>query len=266
MNIENRAFIGITDFTHQSEVDAMRRILDDAGSTRLLAVGVMMSYKTLREIETKWALVFPPKEKLAKIFVRREGVMNVLHYADYDGQTTLDDLAEALEWAGPGVDAIQLDMIWPDPHMLYELRRIQVARGNLVKFIIQVNRPAMEACENDPEKVAQKLNACYRMACLDYALYDLSGGTGKSLDANRLLPFIFAAERRMPSCAHAVAGGLGPSTLELLEPLLATRTDISIDAQSRLRPSGDALHPVDWDMAGDYVRRAALLFAQYEHA
>ncbi len=56
-----------------------------------------------------------------------------------------------------------------------------------------------------------------------------------------------------------VAGGLGPYTVRLVEPLLAEFPNISIDAQGQLRESGNALDPIDWDRAETYITRAVAL-------
>jgi hypothetical protein len=53
-----------------------------------------------------------------------------------------------------------------------------------------------------------------------------------------------------------VAGGLGPDSIDMVKPLVKVFPDISIDAQGKLRPSGSALDPIDWDMAGTYLARA----------
>ncbi len=39
---------------------------------------------------------------------------------------------------------------------------------------------------------------------------------------------------------------------------------VSFDAQSKLRPSGDAMDPIDWDMAETYLRNAAALLRKHE--
>lgn len=51
-------------------------------------------------------------------------------------------------------------------------------------------------------------------------------------------------------------GGLGPEGIGLVEPLVEEFPDISINAQGRLRPSGSALDPIDWDVAKTYLVRA----------
>ena len=58
-----------------------------------------------------------------------------------------------------------------------------------------------------------------------------------------------------------MAGGLGPDTLHTIQPLIDEFPDLSIDAQSRLRPSGNAMNPIDWGMAKSYLINALKILA-----
>ena len=262
MKPRNPSYIGITDFTDPEQVHRMRDVLDEVDSERMLGVGVMMSYKTLRGIETKWSRWFPPNEEVARIFVRRAGVFNVLHYADYDDTSGFAELSDALSWAGDNVDALQLDMIWPDPMMLGRLRQ----EHSFIKFIIQVNQKAIDLYDGDMDGVAQKLEEYYRAGCLGYALFDLSMGQGKAMDATRLMSYVWVATKYIPRLSVVVAGGLGPTSMDLLLPAIrdGNPLDVSIDAQGKLRPSGKADQEfVDWDMAAEYLRNAEALLQKY---
>jgi hypothetical protein len=75
------------------------------------------------------------------------------------------------------------------------------------------------------------------------------------MDAKRLLRFI----HMVPAMNIVIAGGLGPDTVPLAEPVLRQVPDASLDAQGKLRPSGSALDPIDWDMAERYIRAACKL-------
>lgn len=258
----NATYIGITDFMTCGQVRSMRYELDRTGCRHLLGVGVMMSYKTLHGIPTKWSDAFPKNESIKDIFVPDSGLLNVLHYADYEGKTLIGDLVNALTFAGEHVHAFQLDMIWPDVAMLAALKQIAAGRGINLKFILQVNAPALEACENDADSLLWRLAGYRERHCVDYALFDLSSGQGKAMDAHMLAKFVTATYSRFPNLGIAVAGGLGPSSMHLAEPVIQTLPSVSIDAQSRLRPSGNALDPVDWDMAAVYLRRAAALYRE----
>ena len=109
-------YIGVTDFVSYDQVlQAVACIPENMN--RRLHVGVMMSYKTLHGIptETGWEKIWPRDEVLRTIFQPHPKVFNVLHYADY-GQpyvTTSEDLILACKEAGPHLQGLQLDMIWP---------------------------------------------------------------------------------------------------------------------------------------------------------
>jgi hypothetical protein len=68
-------------------------------------------------------------------------------------------------------------------------------------------------------------------------------------------------ETRMRCSSIAIAvGGLGPDTMDVVLPLVAEFPDISIDAQGKLRKSGNALDPIHWDLAAGYLCEAGKIF------
>lgn len=260
---QNVPYIGITDFTSPDQVHRVLRVptdrVLDTKMDHILGVGVMMSHKTLRGLPTKWAAAFPPKESVADIFIDDWGVFNVLHYADYEDVTTPDDLREVIALGGPNLDAIQLDMIWPR----VDLIRAGFGSHNRPKIILQVGAKAMDAKDCDPGRIVQSLWEYHLANCLDYVLLDRSMGKGMGMNANLLLT-LYRAIREVFSQKQlqvVVAGGLGPTTMSLLQPFREARVwDISIDAQGKLRPSGNALDPVDWTMAEEYYAQACGFF------
>jgi hypothetical protein len=255
-----KSYIGITDFTGFEQVaqmlEAFQRYKPN-GSQRVLHVGVMMSYKTLNGIETKWSKAFPSKEMIADIFRQSdEEVYYCLHYADYDHKTRVADLARAIEYAGPWVNALQLDMPWPNPEVV--ARGIHAARRQ-IEVILQVGKSAIEEANNDPSEVVRRLED-YR-GVIHRVLLDKSMGQGLGMNASSLLPFARAISEHFPALGLGAAGGLGPETMHLVKPLVAAFPDLSIDAQGKLRPSGNALDPIDWGMAENYLAKAHELFA-----
>ena len=254
-----KPYIGITDFTDPTQATVMAKVLtanSGVDRDRQLMVGVMMSRKTLNDLPTKWAKIWPSREKIARIFTLHHRVMNTLHYADYDGIDVLHNLLAAARCGGVGLDAIQLDMIWPDPDALFTFCD---ARPNL-KIVLQVGADALNMFDNDPVRVAQMLTE--DNGALDYVLLDKSMGHGLGLSVAVLLPFLREIRTRLPGLGLAVAGGLGPETLHLVEPIVDEFPDVSIDAQGQLRPSGDAKDPIDWGRATLYIERAAQLFTE----
>ena len=252
-------YIGITDFTNFEQVQDMLKIFvahQPQGSKRKLHVGVMISYKTLYGFSSKWQNAFPPKEIIASIF-SSDKTYNCLHYADYGNNPDLwKSLAEAISFGGIGIHALQLDMIWPDPG--------QVANGvhtsrKQIEVILQIGKNALEKIGNNPEAVVEKLGD-YK-GVIHRVLLDKSMGKGIGMDADGLIPFAQVIKKNFPVLGIGAAGGLGPKTIQLVKPLVKAFPDLSIDAQGRLRPSGNALDPIDWNMAESYLIKALQLFA-----
>lgn len=248
-----RPYIGITDFSAFAQVERMQRVLSGLKTDRVLHVGVMMSYKTLHGIPSKWTGVFPSNESLKDIFASSD-VYNCLHYADYDGQPGLAScLAAALHYGGPNLHALQLDMPWPSPEHL----RTALAASKPVEVILQIGRNALDAVDNDPEKLVARFKQYDGV--VHRVLLDKSMGRGLGMDAEGLLPFARALYDAFPHVGLGAAGGLGPDTMNLVEPLVKAFPGLSVDAQGKLRPSGNALHPIDWDMAERYLTSAVKL-------
>jgi hypothetical protein len=249
----NIPYIGITDFMTYAQVERMLAVFKAnvrQGQRRRLHVGVMMSRKTLHGLETKWSKAFPPKEAIAGIFDSDE-TMNCLHYADYDAIDVSQSIIKAISFGGDGINALQLDMIWPNPE--HVANAVQ-ASGKKLEVILQIGKDAIEQADNDPKKIVSKIREYIGVA--HHVLLDKSMGNGLGMDAAGLIPFAQAIRDAFPGLGIAAAGGLGPESIGLVELLVKEFSDISIDAQGRLRPSGSALEPIDWDMAEIYLIKA----------
>jgi hypothetical protein len=90
-------------------------------------------------------------------------------------------------------------------------------------------------------------------------LIDASGGTGKPLQPRKTLAFLRAIRERDSGIGLGVAGGLCSATLDLVEPLLAEFSDLSIDAEGKLRTQEDDL---DVKVAQTYLLRALQMFSK----
>lgn len=266
------SYIMISDFSSREQVLKMWDVCHPNyrmyHNSHKLGVGVMMTWKTLNDQPTKWANVFPKKEAIADIFLSHRdpwrierNVFNVLHYADYEDHPILENLEKAFRWCGENLDGLQLDMIWPDPNKVQEFHW----RHPRIKIILQVNANALDAVGNDPKKLVERLKN-YNDS-IAYALLDKSMGRGLGMDAEALLPFATAIEKankegHLHYLGIAAAGGLGPDTLHLAGPLIAKFPGISLDAQSKLRPSGNALDPLDLNFCTRYLEEAAKHFGR----
>ncbi len=244
-------YIGVVDFLTFEQVQNMLKIFKahrPQGSDRKLHVGLMMSYKTLNNIPTKWLSVFPPKETIADIFSSDE-TYNCLHYADNDNNPDLwKSLTQAISYGGIGIHALQLDMTWPDPDQIEN--GVHASRKQ-IEVILQIGKNALAEVDDDPQAVVEKLKDYEGI--IHRVLLDKSMGRGIGMDAQILLPFARAIKQSLPAIGLVAAGGLGPGTVDRIKPLLEEIPNISFDAQGRLRPSGNALDPIDWNYAGDYL-------------
>ncbi len=224
------------------------------GMKRKLMVGAMMSHKTLHNLSTEWAKVFPDKNTVASIFGSEEAY-NCLHYvvSQFDNRELWRDIAIAIShYGGLDIHAIQLDRaIWPDPGQI--ANGVHTARRH-VEVILQINGTALDEVDNEPSKLVRKLKDYEGV--VHRILLDKSMGRGLTLNPEELAPFIRAIKSDLPWLGVGVAGGLGPDTLEIIQPLVEEFPDLSIDAQSRLRSSGNAVDPIDWDMAKAYLVNA----------
>ena len=246
-----RPYIGITDFTEYWQVERMLEIFNKLlpeGSDRQLHIGVMMSYKTLFDLKTKFASVFPEKDEIASIFGSDE-TYDCLHIADYDNNPGLSEtLATAISYGGIGIDAIQLDMIWPEPSEITQ--GVHISRKQ-IEVILQVGTNALRLVNDRPSDLVEAL-ADYE-GIIDRVLLDKSMGRGKPMDPEVLLPFARAIKKAYPDLGLVFAGGLCKENAHLMVPIYEEFPNASSDAQGQLRPSGSALDPVSWPMAANYL-------------
>ena len=255
-----KPYVGITDFTSFQQVENMLEVFNAHKATdtkRVLHVGVMMGRKTMLDLPTEFAEVFPRKESIAGIFSSPD-TYNCLHYADY-GKAPDPELAsnliKAISYGGEKISALQLDIPWPNPSdVAYAKKKC----GKDLEIILQVGQRSFEAVENNPELLTTTLINYYGI--VDRVLLDRSMGKGVPLDAQNLLPFIRDIARHLPRMGLVVAGGLGPDTIHLLLPIVAEYSQISIDAEGQLRTSHNIKDPIEWDLATIYLIKALQIF------
>lgn len=105
--------------------------------------------------------------------------------------------------------------------------------------------------------LVEKLNDYHGLA--DYLIFDLSGGEGRPLSIDYLRSYLRAAREAGFNFGLGVAGGLGPNTLSLVEPLVVEFPNLSIDAESQLRDANDNL---DLNKTQEYLAKAIQLFTR----
>ncbi|MCX6714957.1 MAG: hypothetical protein NTX72_04020 [Candidatus Uhrbacteria bacterium] len=224
-------YIGVTGFMNQEEVRAALAAL--SGTKHELMVGVLASAKTLRGETNSWPNRFPNVQEIAGIFSEDPRTLNLIHFATDDRNTIDVQLADMIELGGANLDGFQLNMVWPDPQLLRT-----AFFGHRLRVVLQVGTNAYKQVNNDPQKLAERLDA-YKEIVTDI-LFDLSGGLGRELDADAGLPVLRAVHRRHPSLGLGIAGGLCAETLQLIKPIRREFPNVNFDAEGRIRDDKDA--------------------------
>ncbi|MBI2588071.1 hypothetical protein HYW30_02105 [Candidatus Azambacteria bacterium] len=252
-------YVGITGFTKPQEVRAVLEVLPES-PLRKLMVGVLASWKSLRGIplKPKWQKQFPQPESIPALFPADPRTINLVHYSTEEGResSVLADMFKIHELAGPNFHGFQLNVAWPQINQMDDYR---VAMGWNYRIVLQLGQKAVEAVDGTAQGVADML---YHYAGnIDAILLDPSGGLGKPFDTARAREFLAAIADRGWDIGLGVAGGLGPETLRLVEPLLEEFPDLSIDAQGQLRTPEDDL---DVDKTKLYHSRALEMFERHQ--
>jgi len=252
-------YIGITDVANRAQVEIFKMACSLYRKDRLpreqrpvFHAGVMMSYKTLHGFASKWSDTFPSKEVIRDVF-SVPGVMNCLHYADYDAIDVTDSLVKAMDIAGPAMNALQLDMVWPEPEYLMSAMQ-RSGRKNKPETILQIGRNAMSKCGDNPDLVAEKL--CQYGDSITHVRLDKSGGEGKEMDVSELLRYAAAIHERRPDLGKVFAGGLCAETAHTLNSIMSIYP-ASCDAQGTMRSSGDAHNPIEVERGFEYIKKVA---------
>ncbi|MBI5153573.1 MAG: hypothetical protein HZA36_03905 [Parcubacteria group bacterium] len=206
--------------------------------------------------------VFPTRENLAGGFIDDPDVLNTVHYADLYGPNKGKDIFENLElvvtYGDEYLHAIQIDVTWPNPN---EIKKFKEKNKNIA-IILQVGKFALKEVGGDHREVANRLRE-YGDS-IDYALLDMSMGQGKGMETEGLLPLLRTIRKELPGLGLAVAGGLGPDSVDLLEPIAREFPDVSIDAQGNVKYNapndelGHALstHPADLERSKEYIKKS----------
>ena len=253
-----KPYIGITGITKPSEVAVALSVLPENGNRKLM-VGVLVTWKSLRSVpmKPKWAKQMPDPSQISRLFLNDRRVLNLVHFSTEEGQEylILDDLLKIHELAGPNFHGFQLNHFgWPDPQLMKQHRRVVGYRPHIV---LQIGQKAIEATDGTAQDIANKLS--YYIDLVDDILLDPSGGLGKPFDTERAREILREIKKQKWHIGLGVAGGLGPDSLGLVQPLVEEFPELSIDAQGRLR---NAEYDLDIEAAKTYVLRASQMFSQ----
>lgn len=244
-----QSYIGITGFMAKSDILS---VLDSMpkGSNRLLMVGVLASQKTLRGEQNKWPNRYPRVGVIGNILFRHNQLLNLIHYNTKEPESLTEQLDEMSVLGGPNLDGFQLNLAWPSREAILNHKREWES-----VIVLQIGGRAFEMVDHSPQQLADKV-AEYQDV-VDYVLLDPSGGYGVPFDTDKARVYLEALKARNLNLGLGVAGGLSPTTLNLIQPLVSDFPDLSIDAEGRLRDSQDSL---DLNVASEYVQGACSVF------
>ncbi|MFH1089029.1 MAG: hypothetical protein V1716_01230 [Candidatus Uhrbacteria bacterium] len=264
-------YFGVCDVVSPEQARAMADELrqNRKSLNRKIMIGVMAGHFSLRpegDDPGGQRTVFPTREEMSKGFIDDPDVLNTVHFADLyrpkEVQTLFEDLELVVEYGGENLHAIQLDVTWPDTN---DLAKFKSKHPELL-IILQLGKFAFKEASNNPQKVVDQLRE-YGDS-VDFVLLDMSMGKGQAMESEGLLPLLRLIKEELPDLGLAVAGGLGPDSMDLLEPIAKEFPGISFDAQGRLKPADtkrDSLGhvastiPADPGRSQEYIRKSCAM-------
>lgn len=243
MRFPRAPYVGITGFTSRNEVYAVSDSMIAEDSSRLLMVGVLASKKTLSGQKNKWPNRYPRVQDISGIFAQNEGVLNLIHYSTDNHHENphflIDELIQMSQLGGPFFHGFQLNIAWPSSRAIAEFRKHVVMNKVIV---LQIGGKALKkdgVVDYSPQELAEKVS--WYEHIVDYVLLDPSGGYGVPFDTEKARAYLKAIQAANLNLGLGVAGGLSPTTLHLVEPLLSDFPELSWDAEGRLRDEQDNL-------------------------
>jgi hypothetical protein len=246
--MKNDPFSPYLGVTHPTDADQVAHIIETfrdnlpRRALRRLQIGVMTEDRM-------------PPPNIESLYFSTE-TMNCLHFVDRGRRDRDHDLGTslcmAIDACGMGINALQLNIAWPDPGQV--ANGVHMSRKHL-EVILQIGRVAFGQADNNPDTVVRMLRDYEGV--IHHILLDRSAGKGVAMDAGLLLPFARAIRNNFPTIGLGFAGGLGPDTMGLAAPLLKEFPHSSVDAAVRLRPlGGNETDPLDLDRTDRFIIEA----------
>lgn len=274
-------YSGVCDVYSPEEARAMADELrrNRKNPNRRVMIGVMTHPIVLdpdlpvrKEVREAVSKEFPSTKEMAGGFTDDPDVLNTIHVADLYGPdgpwkaqeapNVFKNLDLCVKHGGEYLHAIQIDMTWPNS---VDLKRFKEEYPNIL-IILQVGKYAIEDVQGDPEKVVNRLREYGNS--IDHVLLDMSMGKGKGMEAGGLLPLLRVIQKELPDLGLAVAGGLGPDSMDQLAAIAKEFPEISYDAQGNLKHKDaprDRLghlistYPADKERTTEYIQKGCAM-------
>lgn len=249
--MKKKSYVGVTGFMSPKEVTETLKDIDLKKADRLLMIGVLASSKTIQGISNKWPNRYPPLGEIKNIFQENENCLNLVHYNTKQPEDLLAQLVQITDEVGPVLHGFQLNIAWPDPKTLEKYHNLCPGKT----IVLQIGGHAFEIVENESTYLARKVKDY--LGLIDYVLLDPSGGLGQPFNPVSIKNYLYELQKYENGLGVGTAGGLSPTTLHLLEPLIKDYPDISIDAEGRLRTKEDQLDVV---ITREYIQKSLNMF------
>lgn len=244
-----KPYIGITGFMTKEEV---MDVLKEAPlmTNRLVMIGVLMSFKGLLGIQNNQLNRYPKVSRIADIFPDNDyhNTLNLIHYQTKEMDTIVRQLNLVTKFGGENMHGFQLNIAWPSPIDLTVYRKEYPEKI----IVLQIGEQAFKEANYLPEKLVRKIAEYEGIA--DYILLDQSGGRGKPFNLNYMRSCLFSIREKNIGIGLGVAGGLNPTSLNILRPLVKEFPDLSIDAEDGIRDENDCL---DLHLTREYIQKAS---------
>ncbi len=187
-----------------------------------------------------------------KIFQERDECLNLVHYNTKSPEDLLMQMVQITDEVGYLLNGFQLNIAWPNPKTLETYHKLCPGKT----IVLQVGNQAFAEAFNVPSYLARIVKDY--LGLVDYVLLDPSGGLGIPFYPLTMQEYLQELQQFENELGTAVAGGLSPSTLHLLKPLVKEFPGLSINAEGKLRTSMDDL---DVAVARQYIEGALKMFA-----
>lgn len=245
------SYIGITGFMTREEVETMLSLMP-LTSERLLMVGILANWKTMQGFKSEGGR-HPNIENIKKIFVSHPAALNLIHYSTKKIDSLCEQLAQLAKLSDNNLHGFQLNIVWPPKDELSRYRSIYPHH----KIIMTIGDRAIRDVGNSPYLLTSKISEYEGL--IDYILLDRSLGYGIPIDPKFMRKYVTILHVADLTMGIAIAGGLSPTTLGVIEPLIKDFPDLSIDAENNLRNQDDSLN---LGLAQDYLDRSLQIFGE----
>lgn len=252
-----KPYVGITGFMNRKEAISSLAVWENLGITnRLLAIGVLVSWKTLNGYSASNPKRYPDVGKIQEIFRKHPHVLNLIHYNSKYEDGLGDQLIKLTAFGGRRCHGLQLNITWPSA---FELLKWQEKFPKL-RLVLQISKKAQKETNGDLRMLAARI--CEYGESITDVLIDPSQGRGEKMrveKAQETLSIIrdVCNEEAEMNIGLGVAGGLHGGNLREFKSLKCEFPNLSIDAESLLRDGRDNL---DRGLAKYYLQGAGKVF------